>query len=101
MTGLGAGIVEVGLMTGGRIDRGKVGALVQIAAVTCQGEILRRIVAQMLRGDNVFDVKCQVVRFLWEAAVFAAVTSSTADQRFCPRIHCQRSTNSRDDLPCP
>jgi len=50
------GVEETHTLAGWRIDTCKVGAFVQIAAVTSQREISNIIATAMLSGDDMLDV---------------------------------------------
>ena len=58
-----------------RIDPRQIGSLVEIAAMTCQGEILCIIGAAVLFGHNVLDVMDQLAMVLMQPAILATLAS--------------------------
>ena len=62
------------------IDSGQVRAFMEVAPMTSQGEVIGRIVAAVLLGDDVFDVKWDgSLMISVKKAVFAAAASSLCD----------------------
>jgi len=76
---ISTGVKEANYILRVRINRGEVGALVAIASIARQGEIFRIVVAAMLNGKDVFDVKKNVRnRVLRHATILAPVSGALA-----------------------
>lgn len=69
------------------IETCEVWPLEQVAAITRQGEILGRVIATMLLGENMLDVESAIHRRLRQVAVLAAFAGTLPDQSFGRRIH--------------
>ena len=67
-------------LVGEGVDTGKVGPLLQIAAMAGQCQVSRFIRATMLFGDDVFDVVRKVAVLLSQQAVLATILSPHPDQ---------------------
>jgi hypothetical protein len=63
-----------------RLNAGKVGTLHQVAIGTGQGQVLRIVSAAMLARDDVFNMKAQFGKLLWEVAVLTTTARPAANQ---------------------
>ena len=50
----------------------------------------RRIVAQVLSGNDVFDMKSQIISLLRQPAIFTTIFGSPSNESSCSRIHASR-----------
>src|ERR1039457_6313943 len=62
------------------VQAGKVCALVQIAVMTGEREIIRRIFAAVLPRNDVFDVKAQQLEILTQSAILATIFRALPDE---------------------
>jgi hypothetical protein len=69
------------------IEPREIWAFCQIAFGACQGKITGTFPATMLSRPDVFNVECQLGEGLREMAVFAPVSSASADKLAQRRIH--------------
>ena len=65
---------------GFRIQPGEVRAFVQIAVMTGEREIFRRICSAVLSRRDVFDVKKKRLKFLPQPAILATIFCALPDQ---------------------
>lgn len=70
-----------------RIDARKVRAFVEIAMMTGERQILRRVIPFVLPRHDMFDVKPQWFLRLGQAAILAAILGTFADELAKPCIH--------------
>ena len=69
------------------IEAGKVRALVQIAVMTGEREIIRRIFPAMLSRDDMFDVKSQRLEILMQPAILTMIFRALPDELSQPGVH--------------
>jgi hypothetical protein len=82
-----ARVEEPRAVTSVGIDARKIGAFVKITFRAGECEIVRFISVAVLAGNNVFDVKSQGGKVLPQPAVFATVSSASADELGGRRVH--------------
>ena len=70
-----------------RVDSSKVWALVQIAAMAGEREILDSIAAAALTGDNVLDLMRHCAMLLAKLAVLATISRPLSDKKPGSGIH--------------
>ena len=69
------------------IKAGKVRAFVQIAVMTGEREIIRRIFAAVLSRNDVFDVKSERFEILMQPAILATIFRAVPDGLSQPGVH--------------
>ena len=70
-----------------RIDAGHVWSFCQVAFRARKGEIFGGLATAMLSRPNMFHMKSQFGKSLWQMAVFAAITRPAANQFAQSQIH--------------
>ena len=74
-------------LSGLRINPGKIGAFVEIAVVTRECQVFRRVLASVLARRDVFDVKRQRLLFLPQPAILAATCRALPGQLAQHGVH--------------
>jgi len=70
-----------------RVDSGQIRALMKVAAVTCESEIIYFIRSAVLLRDDVLDVVPQLTMFLAQLTIFATLVSATSYEVACCCVH--------------
>lgn len=66
--------------TGLRVDSRKIRALAQVATMAGKREIVLRLTAAVLLGDNVLDMKREAAMLLFQSAILTTVLSTLPHQ---------------------
>ena len=69
------------------VNARKIGAFMQIAMVTGQRQILRRVFSSMLASNHVLYMKDQRLSVLSQSAIFAKMIGTIADKLAERRVH--------------
>ena len=85
---------------GFRVKAGKVWAFVEIAVVTGEREVFRRVFAAVLTRNDVFDVKPQRLEILMQSAILAAIFRALPDGLSQPGVHQFALARRRRALAC-